>query len=232
MATEKKQTQGNQTLDNETLLENMKGIELENSQLKKQIEELKEKLAGNDPKAQESEQKIGQQAQQIDELNQMVDSLKAEKDELTAQLNDARAHANNKEGESAGNDELLARITELEEKLAKAEDDKASQAKVNNELNEKNIELTEKADRAITLTELGYKIGKALAEKLSQIYGKKITLAKILEDYLIRYNVTEHYNLWFHKFALSEEEILTIAQTVYPDIDDFDQLVKMLKHEA
>ena len=68
----------------------------------------------------------------------------------------------------------------------------------------------------------------ALAAKLSKHYKKDVTPASILEDYIIRYNLTEKYSLWFHDWVMTEKEAVEIAQRINPAIKSFRDLQKAL----
>lgn len=214
MAKDKPNTQTESPVDNETLLQNMKAFELENTQLKEQLAKAREEKANIETQLNETKEKAESFTNEIHEKDLQIENLTETNKNLE------------------NNEELTNQIKDLQEKLAHAEEQTEAANKANQLLTEELDKAKENKEDALTLSPFTTAIGNALAEELSAKYGKDIKLSQILEDYLIRYNITEKFNIWFHPFALSKERIIEIAQRIYPKISNFDELVAILKHNA
>lgn len=231
MAKDKPNTQTESPVDNETLLQNMKAFELENTQLKEQLAKAREEKANIETQLNETKEKAESFTNEIHEKDLQIENLTETNKNLENMLNETKNDLNAAQANN-NNEELTNQVKDLQEKLAHAEEQTEAANKANQLLTEELNKAKENKEDALTLSPFATAIGNALAEELSAKYGKDIKLSQILEDYLIRYNITEKFNIWFHPFALSKERIIEIAQRIYPKISNFDELVAILKHNA
>lgn len=229
MAKDKNETQGNSQVDNETLLENMKGLELENKMLKDQKQKLEEQIAENSKTINELQANNNNNAQyeaQVSELEEQVQNLANERNDLAQQLEDLKKLS------TGENDHLVDQINELKLQNTKLVEDYQTLQQQHQSLQEHVSGLIEQnkkepkmPERAIVLTPFAFGILKRLREKLVERYNKPdLTLNAILEDYLIKYNCLDKWTEWFHPFVLSEKEIIEIGHKINPNIKSIKDL--------
>lgn len=231
MANKQNPTQCNEQVDYQTLIENAKSMELENNQLKTIIEKMKAEAAEKTPNDEFAAQ-IAKLTGDNSQLNEQVKVLIEERDDLANQIKNLKTEIENIGGDNN------AEVTALNEQLETAKQQIADLTNKNKDLEEANKEKQTRidkmlqdasgVDKGLFLSPFAKDLLNLLADKLSKLHGKEIKPETILEDYLIRYNVSEQYNLWFHDFVITEKEAVSIAHKIKPEITNFTQLKKAL----
>ena len=207
-----------------TLKENIKSLELEKKALTKEVEE--EKLAkenlGKD--VNELTEKLNSANQVIEQLNEKNEQLNKDNIKIEEKFrNEINNHQN-------GDKELAKIIEELKNQVQVSEE---KEKKTKEELNALRIQLNdfvaqrnnteENKDNQITLADFPARLLNTLATKLSEKYKRNITPKQIIEDYLLRYNL-QRWSQWFHPFVVSDNEILSMAKEVKPEIKNIQEL--------
>lgn len=219
-------------LDIETLQENIKGLELEKEMLKQQNEKLE-----NEKKQllTEREQNSEQKDQTIKSLEEKISKLEEDKKTFKLQLSEYEAQneeLSKRPLPSNNNDEEL--ITKLNQDLAtaneKAQKAESEAGKLQNQIQSLTDQLTalQSETKGYILQPFVTKYLEQLAVKLSAKYKKEVTPVNIIEDYIIRYNLTEHWTQWFHPWVMSEKDAVNIAREINPEIKSFEDIKKAL----
>lgn len=220
MAKDNTQQGKNTPVDNDTLLENIRVLETEKNMLKEQKERAEK--AANDFNAE-----IQDKDAKIKSLEEEIQKLTNEKNDISGQLDALQQ----KEPEAQSNTE---EIENLKKQLSEVQDEKDKADKCNVALVEENKSLKKKitdlnsADKGIILTPFIRDYLNALAEKLSKRYNKTVDPAKIIEDYIIRYNLTDKWTEWFHPWLMTDEDAVRIANKINPEVKTFNDLKKAL----
>lgn len=220
MAKDNTQQGKNTPVDNDTLLENIRVLETEKNMLKEQKERAEK--AANDFNAE-----IQDKDAKIKSLEEQIQKLTNEKNDISGQLDALQQ----KEPETQSNTE---EIENLKKQLSKVQGEKDKADKCNVALVEENKSLKKKitdlnsADKGIILTPFIRDYLNALAEKLSKRYNKTVDPAKIIEDYIIRYNLTDKWTEWFHPWLMTDEDAVRIANKINPEVKTFNDLKKAL----
>lgn len=227
MASSKTDPAKENPVDNKTLLENIKGLEMEKEMLKKQNSDLEtEKQEIKQQREQDSEK----HAQEVQNLQEQLDKLKSENEKLQAD-NTALQQENRenlrKLNETTVSDEQVTQLTQerdnaiMEGKKWMAENLKL-ESKVKSLSDQ--VEKLKKEAGGIVLQPFVLKYLERLAQKLSAKYKKEVTPAQILEDYTIRYNLTEHWTKWFHEWVMDDKDAVEIAREINPEIKSIEDL--------
>ena len=230
MANEKKDKNANQTnssLDNNTLLENIKAYELENKALKEQVAKLNQSLS----ELNNSQEDIAQLKEQLstlqknkNDLEEAINQVTNERDDLAKQLQETSKDTASKI--TTQSDE----ITQLKEELQEANKKNAEISERFDSLNVMYDKLKEDAskDKGYILSPFAKALVELLSVKLTKKYNKKVTPTHIIEDYIIRYNFSEQWTEWFHPFILTKEDILKAAQQINSNIKSYKDVKKAL----
>lgn len=220
MAKDNTQQGKNTPVDNDTLLENIRVLETEKNMLKEQKERAEK--AANDFFAE-----IQDKDAKIKSLEEQIQKITNEKNDIAGQLDALQQ----KEPETQSNTE---EIENLKKQLSQVQGEKDKADKCNVALVEENKSLKKKitdlnsADKGIILTPFIRDYLNALAEKLSKRYNKQVDPAKIIEDYIIRYNLTDKWTEWFHPWLMTDEDAVRIANKINPEVKTFNDLKKAL----
>lgn len=191
-----------QNVDNNTLLENAKAIELENSALKKQLAEMQDANAN-----------LERILANHKELQEQVQNLQAERDDLAKQIED------NKVNTESNEDVTL----QIQAQLDKSQEEIVNLKAMVDKLKEQCKKMKDEP-KGLVLNKFPMLLLEALCEKLSAMYKKEVTPQMIVEDYIIKYNFTEKYTEWFHPFVFSNGELVAIAQKINPEITTIKEL--------
>ena len=228
MAGEKKTqnaNQNNSSLDNNTLLENIKAYELENKALKDQVAKLNQSLnevTNNQEEIAKLKEQISSLVKSKSELEEAVNQIANERDDLAKQLQET-------------SEDTAGKITTQADEISKLQEELSEANKKNAEISERFDSLTvvynklkEDAakDTGYILSPFAKSLVELLSIKLTKKYGKKVTPTHIIEDYIIRYNFSEQWTEWFHPFILTKEDILKAAQQINPNIKSYKDVKK------
>ena len=220
MAKDNTQQSKNTPVDNDTLLENIKVLETEKNMLKEQKERAEK--AAND-----FNNEIQEKDAKIKSLEDQIQKLTSENNDIAEQLN----ALSQKEPDNQSNAE---EIEDLKKQLSEALNEKDKADKCNIALVEEKNALIEQlnnlnsADKGIMLSPFVKNYLNALAEKLSKRYNKPVDPAKIIEDYIIRYNLTDKWTEWFHPWLMTDDDAVRIANKINPEVKTFNDLKKAL----
>lgn len=221
MAKEKNSSTGDNTVDNQTLVDNMKSMELENTMLHKQLQDLKDQICKNDSVSEMNanlSQQIDTLTGQAEAMKEQISTLQAERDDLANRIEeDKKVYANTDNIFQEENAELHKQLEETKKLLENAKNE---------------IKKMQLKPAGLILHDFPQAMLNKLSEKLSAKYNREVTPQMIVEDYLIKYNFSERWTEWFHPFVLERKDLLDIAQNINPEIKDLQELRKALNlHE-
>lgn len=220
MAKDNTQQGKNTPVDNDTLLENIRVLETEKNMLKEQKERAEKAANDFNAEIQDKDAKIKSLEEQIQKLTNEKNDISGQLDAL--QQNQPVAQNNTEEFEN-----LLKQLSEVESEKEKTDKCNVALVEENKSLKKKITDLNS-ADKGIILTPFIRDYLNALAEKLSKRYNKTVDPAKIIEDYIIRYNLTDKWTEWFHPWLMTDEDAVRIANKINPEVKTFNDLKKAL----
>lgn len=222
-----KNENGQQTpVDNATLLENIRGLETEKELLKTKVQNLENQ---KEEILKEHEQSIAVHKEETEENNKTIESLRSEVDTLKAELEEKTKENSQKvsENESEAIQKLVCERDEALNKAAQTSKDLQNKQEQIQKLTEE-LNACKNETKGIVLQPFIAKYVERLASKLSQKYKKEISVSKIIEDYIIRYNLTEHWTQWFHPWVMTDQDAVEIAQQINPAIKNINDLKQAL----
>lgn len=226
MAKDKNTPDNQSPVDNATLVENMKGLEFEKEMLLKQKSDLEKE---RDQIAAKREQDQQKHAQQVEELNAQIQQLQSDLEAKNSELEQKIQENSQKINETAVSDEQITQLTqERDNALKEAQDNANNCTKLQNKVNTLTEQLNalSKEAKGLILQPFVTKYLERLAEKLTAKYKKEVTPTQIIEDYIIRYNLTEHWTQWFHPWVMTEKDAVEIAHELNPEIKSYNDLKK------
>ncbi len=186
-----------------------------------------------------------------DALNVLMDSYNnpqtVERDSAATlqRLKEAETLLHDLQTKQAANENAAAeyeqKITELTAQLQAAQDRLEHAEASNRQLEESSYKATEQAAQLETelrqaktsIDELQLKpfpkrLLELTAEKLSLRYGKQVTPTEILSDMFLKYTI-QQYNVWFYPFVLSDKVIVSVANSINPQITTMQQVKQLIK---
>lgn len=228
MAGSKNDPKQEASVDITTLQENLKGLEQEKNMLKEQKERIE---AEKNNLKEELDKNLGLHTQAIKALEEKIKKLESEKQKLEEDKTKLEQKSQESSDNASENEKtrlLLAQVTAERDGARKDLQDAAQkhQDQVNSLKEE--IKTLKAQKNGIVLNPFISAFLDALAAKLSKHYKKDVTPTSILEDYIIRYNLTEKYSLWFHDWVMTEKDAVEIAHQINPAIQTFKDVQKAL----
>lgn len=160
-------------------------------------------------------------------------------------LRDAETLLHDLQTKQAANENMEAeyeqKITELQAELQTAREELDLARETNRELAENGHAATEQAARLqsemeqarntiekLQLKPFPARLLELTAEKLSLRYGRTITPTDILSDMFLKYTI-QQYNVWFYPFVLSDKVIVSVANSINPQIKTMQQVKQLIK---
>lgn len=160
-------------------------------------------------------------------------------------LKDAETLLHDLQTKQAANENMEAeyeqKITELQAELQTAREELDLARETNRELAENGHAATEQAARLqsemeqamntiekLQLKPFPARLLELTAEKLSLRYSKQVTPTEILSDMFLKYTI-QQYNVWFYPFVLSDKVIVSVANSINPQITTMQQVKQLIK---
>ena len=227
MAKTPNNTPSNDNVDMETLKQNLIALETENRMLKDQKNELQQKYDQLSAIPPVDSEKLKFLEETNNALEQTINQLQEDKKCLEEKLQQASSQ--------------IPETTELQSKLdasiaseAQAVTDRDKWRKKAEELQDKYKTLKEQMDNrqepetGIILSPFVKAYLDRLTTKLSARYNKQVEPKQIIEDYIIRYNLSDKWTQWFHPFVMTEKDAVEIANKINPEITTFEHVLQAI----